>query len=244
MGISVKPNSPEPIVAPVLQEALPTYPSTHVSSSNISSVSDVSEAKVVYGPLTKLDTEIQEITAEVKSAGIKYTLATLLPSFILKLWSKITGSEVLPDADHYANLISQQSTLLAAKYAQRYIPQLKGQKEDFLNETGKTLVNIGGKFFAGYVANQGWGEINKLADFYLDQMLGKGLMRMIVKPLASRMIANLQKDFEKRWDVKGLESSIENLSLSSVVEGSGEGDLDKEWVVAKGRGENYLANLL
>lgn len=183
------------ITAPALEEHLPEYP---LEQANNTSTASPLQALTIQ---EKLDKDIESITAEIVSAGIKYTLATILPAFVLKLCSKVYGATILPDADHYAARISQQSNLLAGKYAQKYIVQLEGQNREFFNKTGEEIISRGGEFLAGYVSSQGWGEINKLADFYLDQLLGKVLMGWVAKPLAARVVNKLEKDFEKRWDV-------------------------------------------
>lgn len=190
------------------------YPEYPIEPANNAVAKSSSQALATQ---EKLDQDIQSITAEIVSAGIKYTLATILPAFVLKLCSKVFGADILPDADHYATRINQQSSLLAGRYAEKYLSQLEGQNQAFFNKTGEEVVSMGGQFLAGYVGAQGWGEINKLADFYLDQLLGKGLMGFVAKPLASRVVGKLEKDFEKRWNVEAGKQSdyLANFAVNS-----------------------------
>lgn len=173
--------------------------------------------------LSAAPTNIQVVTAQITSAGVKYALSIVLPTFIINLWNKITSSSPLSSADHYAKEIAEKSAVLAAMYIQKMPSNLLVDQEASIEKIGETSIELSGQLLAGYVAHEGWNNINAVLNAILKQALGDGVvgkLMFVIQPLVHAVVGRLEADFEKRWDIVAGQGKSYAMDLSGILRGN------------------------
>lgn len=191
--------------------SLPRFPTDGILSSEIEQ------------SLSPAHTNIQVITAEITSAGVKYALSIVLPTFIINLWNKITSASPLGSADLYAREIAEKSAVLAAMYIQNMPNNVLVDQEASIEKLGETSIELSGQLLAGYVAHEGWSNINAVLNVILKQALGEGVvgkLMFVIQPLVTAVVERLEADFEKRWDVVAGQDKNYAMDLSGILRGN------------------------